>query len=199
MTTRRWVAVLVLACGLLAGGCGSPATPTTARYAAPTVLRPARPAPDFTLHDAAGRTVRLSQLRGRAVLLTFVYARCPDVCPLMVGKLRAALARLGPRARGARVVAVSVDPRGDTPALVRAFVARHGMRGRMSYLIGSRAALAPVWKAYGIGVAGTPEQREVGHSALVTGITAAGRLQTLYPPTFSVAAVAHDVPLLAAG
>ncbi len=50
-----------------------------------------------------------------------------------------------------QIIAVSVDPRGDTPKAVAAFLARHGMTGRMQYLIGSREELARVWKAWGVG------------------------------------------------
>jgi protein SCO1/2 len=189
---RRVVAGALL---IAVAGCGSSDGPD---FAAPTVLGHPSAAPGFALRDAAGRTVALSDFRGRAVLLTFIYSHCPDVCPLMVARLHAALERLGPSARRAHVVAVSVDPAGDTPRAVSRFVTEHDMRGRMTYLIGSRASLAPVWRAYGLGVSGTPEEREVGHSALVLGIDAHGRRRTLYPVTFTVADIAHDIPLLAA-
>ena len=181
----------IAGCGSSAGGSGRP------HFAAPVVLPHPAPAPPFALRDAHGRTVRLADLRGRAVLLTFVYSHCPDVCPLIVARLHDALARARGTGR-ARVVAISVDPAGDTPRAVRAFVAARDMRRRMSYLIGSRAQLAPVWRAYGVGVRGTPESREVGHTALVYGIDAAGRRRTLYPAGFTAAQVAHDIPLLAA-
>lgn len=188
------VAALV---ALVAGGCGAGAGDQAARFAAPVVIPGAPRAPGFALHDARGRVVHLADFRGRAVLLTFIYTHCPDVCPLIVGNLRAALSRLGPGAARAHVVAVSVDPRGDTPRTVRSFVRAHGMSARMTYLIGSRRELAPVWKAYGIAVLASPEERETSHSASVYGITASGRRRVLYPRNFTPGAVAHDIPLLA--
>jgi protein SCO1 len=207
--TSRWISTTI-GCALIvsAVGCGSSSTaspPRTttaavpAKYAAPSEASPPQPAPDFALKNAAGQTVRLSDFRGKAVLLTFIYDHCPDTCPLIVGNLHAALVQLGPAAGKAQVVAISVDPIGDTPKTVKQFVAAHDMTGRMQYLIGSKRQLMPVWKAYGIQVQGTPENREgVGHSALVYGITGTGKETTLYPSNMKPAWVAHDVPLLAA-
>jgi protein SCO1/2 len=107
------------------------------KLAAPSELSPPAPSPDFTLRDSAGKFVRLSQFKGKAVLLTFIYDHCPDVCPLIVANLHTALSQLGSRANKAQIVAVSVDPKGDTPKIVRAFLAAHGMTGRMEYPIGS--------------------------------------------------------------
>ena len=177
-------------------GASSPVARLDVKLQPPAALR--RAAPQFALHDSDGRLVRLSQFRGKAVILTFIYDHCPDVCPLIVGNLHAALARLGAQADRVQFVAVSVDPRGDTPATVRAFLAAHEMTGRMEYLIGSRRELAAVWRAYGIAVAGSPDHREVSHSAALFGITGRGSAVVLYPPTFEPAWIAHDAPLLAA-
>jgi protein SCO1/2 len=195
MTLRRLLtltlAVLVLP--VAASGCGGYQAGTYSGQ----VLSGAPRAPDFTLRDASGRTVRLSDFRGRAVLLTFVYTDCPDVCPLIMTNLGVALDKAGADARKAQILAVSVDPKGDTPERVRTFLRVRGLADRAQYLIGTRKELEPVWKAYGIAVQATPEEREVGHSATVRGITAGGRQQTTYPQNFSPTAVARDVPLLA--
>jgi len=196
--------LLLLAGGALAGCGGShPATTsTTTQISKLDVKLEASPrlrtaTPQFALRNSLGHRVRLSQFRGRAVILTFIYDHCPDTCPLIVENLHNALVRLGPRASDAQLVAVSVDPRGDTPATVAAFLAAHRMTGRMQYLIGSFKELAPVWRAYGVAVQGSPESREVSHSALLYGITGHGRVLVLYPPSFDPAWIAHDVPLLA--
>jgi protein SCO1/2 len=162
---------------------------------APAQLRAATP--QFALRDSLGHLVRLSQFRGKAVVLTFIYDHCPDTCPLIVANLHNALLRLGSAAGKLRIVAVSVDPRGDTPATVKAFLAAHEMTGRMEYLIGTFGQLAPVWRAYGVQVQASPAQREVGHSAFLYGITGRGSVLVLYPPVFDPAWIAHDAPILA--
>ena len=54
-------------------------------------------AQDFALRDYHGKIVRLSGQRGRVVLLTFLYTRCPDVCPLLAANLNAVLRSLARR------------------------------------------------------------------------------------------------------
>jgi protein SCO1/2 len=164
-----------------------------------TLALPAEQAPPIHLRNYLGQPVTLSEYRGKAVLVTFLYANCPTICPLIASNLRVALNMLGRRDSEVQVIAVSVDPRGDTPANVARFVREHGMVGRMQYLIGSAAELAPTWAAWKVG-----STREVGqpdlvsHSALVYGISAGGRLTTIYPATFEPSEIAHDVPRLAA-
>lgn len=187
------VLVLVATIGVLPG-CGA-----GERLAAATEIPGAPVAPDFELRDPGGRPVELSDFRGRAVLLTFLFTSCPDVCPLTVDKLRAGLDDLGASAGDAHVVAVSVDPAGDTPRAVRRFVRRHHMEGRMTYLTGSRAELARVWRSYGVAVSGPPEDRAVGHGSWVYGIDGEGRRLLLYGQGFTAGQIAHDVPRLAAG
>jgi protein SCO1 len=151
------------------------------------------------LRDSTGNVVRLSQFKGKAVLLTFIYTHCPDVCPLIVANLHNALLRLGPQASEVQIVAVSVDPKGDTPKTVKPFLAAHEMTGRLEYLIGSTKQLATVWRPYGIEVQATPERREVGHTGIVYAITARGQRRAVYPSDFQVDWIVHDVPILAAG
>jgi protein SCO1 len=187
-------------------GSTKPALPAGAQQAAPgsgfdgTLVSPARQAPPISLRNYLGGPITLSQYRGRAVLVTFLYANCPDICPLITSNLRVALNMLGARDSQVQVIAVSVDPRGDTAANVARFVSEHEMAGRMQYLIGSAGELAHTWAAWSVG-----STREVGqpdlvaHSALIYGISARGRLTTIYPATFEPAQIVHDVPRLAAG
>ena len=170
----------------------------TAKLQAPGELNPPAPAADFVLRDSRGELVRLSQYRGKAVLLTFIYSHCPDVCPLIVSQLRNSLLKLGARSSRVQIVAVSVDPERDTPKAVNAFLAARGMTGRVEYLVGSKGQLTPVWKAYGIEVEATPEEREVGHTGLVYGVTASGKRRGLYPANLQPSWIVHDVPILAA-
>jgi protein SCO1/2 len=208
----RMLPVLALLLGIAAAvsfvaikGPSKPALPGTAQpYPAGrgylgTLALPAEQAPPIHLRNYLGQPVTLNEYRGKAVLVTFLYANCPTVCPLITSNLRVALNMLGRRDSQVQVIAVSVDPRGDTPDNVARFLRAHGMVGRMQYLIGSAAELAPTWAAWHVG-----SSREVGqpdlvaHSALVYGISASGRLTTIYPATFEPSEIAHDVPRLAA-
>ncbi len=160
---------------------------------------PARPAPPIDLRNYLGQPVTLGEYRGKAVLVTFLYTNCPDVCPLITSNLRVAMNLLGAERSRAQIIAVSVDPRGDTPAAVARFLRAHEMAGRMQYLLGSAGELSRTWAAWNVGSSpevGQPEQ--VAHSALVYGISASGRLTTIYPATFEPSEIAHDVPKLAA-
>ena len=193
-----------LSFGLLSGS-SKPALPAGAQQSAAgrgffgTLALPAKPAPPIHLRNYLGQPVTLSEYRGKAVLVTFLYTSCPDVCPLITSNLRVALNLLGARASKVQIIAVSVDPRGDTPAAVARFLHAHEMAGRMQYLIGSAGELSRTWAAWDVGAkpeVGQPQL--VAHSALVYGISASGRLTTVYPATFEPSEIAHDVPKLAA-
>lgn len=75
----------------------------------------------FTLSDPAGRRVSLADFKGKLVMLYFGFASCPDVCPTDLATIGAALERLGPAAREVQPVFVTLDPRRDTPALLREY------------------------------------------------------------------------------
>ena len=200
----RLVAPLALAAALLTA-CGSSKEPvkkspaeskTTQLQGA--VANPPKPAPPLRLRDSTGKVLDVSGLRGRVVFVTFLYVNCPDVCPLMAGNFHTALAQLGPRAANVDVVAVSTDPKGDTPKAVNKFLKAHQVTGEMRYLIGSKKELARVWKAWGIISKPDPSAPgKVGHSALTYGISASGKITTLYPSNFHPEQIAHDAPLLA--
>ncbi|MGD0454891.1 MAG: SCO family protein [Solirubrobacteraceae bacterium] len=171
-----------------------------ADFDAAALLTPAQQAPPLQLRNYLGQPVNIDSYRGKAVLVTFLYTNCPDVCPLITSNLRVALNLMGAAvASKVQVIAVSVDPHGDTPKAVAAFLARHEMTGRMQYLIGSTKELARVWKAWGVGSERDAQQPQfVNHTGLVYGITGKGLRLTLYASSFQPAEIAHDVPLLVA-
>jgi protein SCO1 len=164
------------------------------------VLNPAKPAPPLRLTNYLGVPVNLASYRGKAVLVTFLYTHCPDVCPLIASRLHTALSAMGAtERRQVQIIAVSVDPRGDTSASVRQFLAAHEVTGEMQYLLGSAGALARVWQQWGVGSrrdSGNPEL--VAHTALIYGIAGDGKIQTIYPSSFTAADIVRDVPRLAA-
>ena len=103
-----------------------------------------RPAPGFRLTDYRGVQLDLSSLRGRPVVLAFLFSNCPDVCLLTT----AGLAETAKAVPEAAFVGVSVDPKGDDPSTVRRFLARQGLSDRLTYLTGPAPELERVWAEY---------------------------------------------------
>jgi protein SCO1/2 len=196
---------LVVLCSVAVAGCGAASAASDPHTQGAVlgkglqglILSPRKPAPPLVLHNfTSPRAVSLAQYRGKAVLVSFVYTHCPDVCPLITSNLAAAQRALGAQARHLEILLVTVDPRRDTPAAVRSFLSARGATGRMDYLLGSSAALKRVWRAWDVGVQ-TSHGLTDGHSSIVYGITASGRMAVVYAANFSPAQIEHDVPLLA--
>jgi protein SCO1/2 len=195
----------IVLCCLVVAGCGAASAASDPHSQGAVVgsglqgllLKPSKPAPPLVLRNyGSARPVTLAEFRGRAVLVSFVYTHCPNVCPLITSNLAAAQRALGPEARHLQILLVTVDPRRDTPAAIKAFLAARGATGRMDYLIGSIHALHRVWKAWDVAVQ-TSRGLTDGHSSIVYGITASGRMADVYASNFSPAQIEHDVPLLA--
>jgi protein SCO1/2 len=136
--------------------------------------------------------VTLAAQRGRYVLVTFLYVHCTDVCPLIAQNLNAALRRLGPVRNRVRVLAVSVDPRGDTRAAVRRYIAARGLLPQFRYLIGSKAQLAKVWKAWNV-IAVREGADQVDHVAYTALVDPTGKQRVLYDSKVTAAEVLHDL------
>jgi protein SCO1 len=166
--------------------------------AGPLVVKPARLAPEIALRDQDGKPFKLSSLRGKAVYLTFVYSHCPDVCPLMLQALGAAKRGLKDPS-SMQIIAVSVDPKGDTPAAVKTFLKARLLTGKVRWLLGTRAQLRPVWIEYNILAKSVPETPAIiEHVSLIYGIDARGRIRVGYPATpLKPAWLEHDAPILA--
>jgi protein SCO1 len=155
-------------------------------------LRPDIPPQDFRLRDQDGRTVRLSDFRGRVVVLTFLYTTCRDTCPVMAQQIRGALDDLD---APPPALAVSVDPVNDTPGRARSFLVRQHLAGRMRFLLGTAPELAAVWRAYGI----APQTKGREHSAYVVLVDPRGRQRIGFPAEhLTPEGLAHDIARLGA-
>ena len=179
---RLALAVLV-ACTLAAVGgvwLGSGSQSSAAPAVGPSgfagsVRPPGLDAPPIErLRDADGRSVDPAELRGTPVVYTFVYSTCEDTCPTQVQTIRGALDDLG---HDVPVIAVSVDPAGDTPTRAKRFLAEQGMTGRMRFLLGSRGELEPVWKGFAV----RPQEGRLEHSAYVVLVDGQGRQRVGWP------------------
>jgi protein SCO1/2 len=115
-----------------------------------TRLPVAGPAPEFSLTDQNGAPVTLTGLRGKVVVVTFIYTRCNQACPLVTEKMASLQAELGPDFDSrVHFVSISVDPEIDTPAVLRVYAKTHGanMAG-WSFLTGPPPMVEEVERAY---------------------------------------------------
>ena len=86
-------------------------------------------APGFKLQDSEGNTVRLSDFGDKVVILHFIYANCPDVCPLHSQKIAAIQASIndGSMKDLVQFISITTDPVNDTPDVLRDYADRHGL------------------------------------------------------------------------
>ena len=174
-----------------------PASASVPAFDGPTIKNP-RLAPNFALRDQDSQTVELSHLRGKAVLLTFLYTHCPDACPLTAVRLNGALAALGPERTHVRVLAVSVDPRRDTRQAVAGFISSHHLLQQFRYLTGPRTKLAAIWRLYGISSHPAGGDKTLDHTLYTLLIDPQGRGRVLYDSTATSTIIDHDLRLILA-
>lgn len=187
---------LLVALAAVCAGCG--ASPRTVIEHAPAppagrgfVLHPPVAAPSFTLADEDGRPTGPQRDRGHWTVVTFLYTNCPDVCPLIAQQLGAAQRENA----GLRVIAVSVDPKHDTAAARKRFLAAHRLGARFRFVSGTRAALAPVWARYHIAALPGP-QATVSHSSYEVLIDPHGRERVLFDAKVTARAVLNAIARL---
>lgn len=177
----------------LAGAAGAIAGKPPS-FVGPRITHPSV-TPDFALRDQNGQLVRLSAQRGKVVVLTFLYTHCPDLCPLTAVHIDAALGRLGARRAGVSVLAVSVDPEGDTRASVRRFVRTHRLGPQFHYLTAPRRMLAPIWHSYNV-TSVKAGGADPDHTLYVLLLDRSGKSRVLFDAQALPDAIAHDLRLL---
>lgn len=198
---QAWWAGIVGATLLLSLGCTARADFNG------TELNPATPAALFTLQDQFGQLVSLSNLKGKVVVLAFIYTNCTDVCPLTTQTLGMAYDALGDDVKNTAFMAVTVDPERDTVQQAYSYSEQKGMLRKWSFLTGSRQELEPVWRDYYVDAEKETSQETsvpgptggylVSHSAPVYLIDRDGvlRIVTTTPPLVAQPLV-HDIQLL---
>ncbi len=186
---KRSIVLVVLIA--LCAGCGGAKKPSFIG----TALSPPPVAPPFTLRDDTGRPVSLASQRGHYVIVTFLYTHCLDVCPIIAGNLNLALKTPTAKAAGLTVLAVSVDPKGDTADAVRTYIKERQLLPSFHYLIGTRVQLAPVWSHFHIGVE-AQSKSVVAHSSYEFLIDPTGHERLLYGKEVRPGSIVTDLKTL---
>jgi len=151
----------------------------------------AEPAPDFELVDQDGNPRSLASLRGKVVLLDFVWANCPGPCPILTGTHARAQKELPPEVRDkVWFASITLDPERDTPEALRQYGTKRGADlSTWSFLTGPPAEVDKVVKEYGVGTVRLRDG-EIEHVVVSFLIDPQGRIAKRY---FGLAHHAEDL------
>lgn len=146
---------------------------------------PATLAPNFTLTDQSGKTMSLSDFRGKSVVLEFMDPKCTDICPLVSEEFINAYHDLGKSASQVVFMAVNVNKYHLSTAAVNGFTTGHGLNQipNWHFFTGNLSALSAVWKNYGITVQDRGPNADVIHSSMVFFIGPRGHERFIATPT----------------
>jgi protein SCO1 len=164
-----------------------PVSPTSLAIAEHPSLAVIRAAPDFTLVDTRNHGFRLSHIRGRVVLLSFIYTACTTTCPLLthrMGLLQDRLKRAGFWPRSASFLSVTVDPEHDSAPVLADYAERFdAVDPNWRFLRDEPARLRSVLAAYDEWTKPLPDG-ELDHPARVYLIDRRGYIREIYALAF---------------
>jgi protein SCO1 len=145
-----------------------------------------KPVKNFTLTDQDGNKFQLAEARGKVIAVTFVYTKCPDVCPLFTANfasIQRALAQgqSGQKLADYLLLTITTDPEYDTPAQLKSYASLFKPdHSRWLFLTGKKDALAQVWKDFGVTVRRYGDDQQIQHTALTTLIDRHGKRRVDY-------------------
>lgn len=162
--------------------------------------------PPFELTDQEGRTFGTEDLSGRVWVASFIFTRCPTVCPAITARM----ARIQDRTRNLspalHLVSFSVDPEYDTPARLGEYARRHGASPRTwTFLTGPVEAVhATVEKGLRVSMGnagGEVSPESISHGTHLVLVDRAGQIRAYYDPEAAdvVDRVVRDAAVLANG
>jgi protein SCO1/2 len=128
MRVRSAIVMLTVAAGLAAGlaGC-SRHLAEVVEPGSYTAANSSDCLPAITLVDQHGHDVTLASLKGRPVLIDFIYTTCPGPCPLMTARMAVVAKLLGPKlGRQVTFVSITIDPEHDQPAELEKYARERG-------------------------------------------------------------------------
>ncbi len=145
---------------------------------------------DFTLTGANNRSLHLDNLKGKWSFVFFGYTQCPDVCPMSLGVLSSAFSILkqDPAAYGKiQGIFVSVDPRRDTPELLKDYVSYFGseftgVTGSSEQIDAFSRQIGALYAIHEPEAGEDPDSYRVTHNSAIFLIDPRGRLYGRFPP-----------------
>jgi protein SCO1/2 len=152
------------------------------------VPKAGQPVPDFHFINQDGQPIQLSQFQGKALLITFIYTRCPlnDFCPKMSRNFAAIQHALGGDPAlldRTELLSISFDPAFDTPSVLRAYGTNYaGQSGfaHWQFAAPAKGALPAVEKFFNMGVT-TGGDGSIMHSLSTVLVDASGKIAAWYP------------------
>lgn len=190
-------ASVVLAVALLLGGCDKFFAPGKAAFNGVDITG-AELGPDFLLKDPDGKDRRMADFRGKAVAIFFGYTQCPDVCPTTLADMARTMKLLGADAERVQVLFVTIDPKRDTPALLKQYVP--AFDPSFIGLWGDAAATARVtrdFKIYAQERAGkTPDTYTMDHTAQILVFDPSGKVRLVFAYGMEPEKMAADLKVL---
>jgi len=157
---------------------------------------------DFILPSTQGSPLDTRELQGKVVLLNFGFATCPDVCPMVLARLRQVMTELRDDAARTQVVFVSFDPSRDTVGVLKEYVSH--FHPDIIGATGTEAEIATVARQYGAVYmkedTGSAAGYGFAHSDYIYLLDMQGRVRKLYDSRTPTTDISRDVQtLLAAG
>ncbi|MCD6060478.1 MAG: Sco1/SenC family protein [Moraxellaceae bacterium] len=153
---------------------------------------------DFVLPSTLGQPLDTRTLRGKIVLLNFGFTSCPDVCPMVLARLRQTVKELGEDAGGVQVVFVSFDPARDSLPVLKDYV-RH-FNPAFIGATGTDVQVAQTAARYGVVFlkekGGSAAGYGFAHSDYIYLLDGEGRVRKLYAGDARTTEIAEDVRLL---
>ena len=148
---QRMMALLLCLCIMLPGCTSSVADPDIFHGDDLPADDPEYVVPNFTLYDAFGNQTNISDYEGQVVVVSFVYTRCPDVCPVVSSNLQWVSEHLADDyGTNFSILSITVDPWWDTEYVLRDYSTFRGLD--WPHLTGNVEDMEPVWKAFHVGL-----------------------------------------------